>query len=174
MLQFKRLLNALAPFSPTLIGTYPLGLQTPASDFDIACSALDLTQFERSLGAVLLELGVPAASPRRLMLSTEASVTSFSCDGSPIEVFCQTIPVSEQHGFRHMIIEGQLLRLAGETLRERVLALRDDGLKTEAAFAKVLGLAGDPYAALLQLENQSQTELTKLLVKAGLETLRPG
>lgn len=168
MLKLKRLLRALAPFTPTLVGTYPLGLQTNTSDFDVICSCPDLALFERSLGAELLELGLPFTPSRRVHFALEASVTNLDCDGLPVEVFCQSIPVSEQHGFRHMIIEGRLLQLGGERLRARVLALRSEGVKTESAFASVLGLTGDPYAALLLLEGQSQQQLTALLSDRGM------
>jgi hypothetical protein len=67
-----------------------------------------------------------------------------------------------------MIIEGRLLCLgASVSLRERVVALRQAGLKTEPAFAKLLALAGDPYAALLELESQSAAQLTALLARAA-------
>jgi Domain of unknown function (DUF4269) len=36
-----RLFRDLAPFQPTLIGTYPLGLAVVSSDLDIACPALE-------------------------------------------------------------------------------------------------------------------------------------
>lgn len=169
MSQFERLFSALSPYTPTLVGTYPLGLQTNTSDFDVACCCQDLSQFERALRSVLLELGTPTALPRRVPLSPEATVTNFACDGLPVEVFCQGIPVYEQHGFRHMIIEGRLLSLGSSVrLRERVLALRQAGMKTEPAFAELLGLVGDPYAAVLQLESQSTAQLTALLAR------RPG
>jgi len=168
MRQLKRLLSALAPFTPTLVGTYPLGLQTSSSDLDLICYCPDLAQFERALSAALLESGLPPTPPRRVQLALEASVTNVNCEGFPVEVFCQPIPVAEQHGFRHMIVEGRLLQLGGERLRARVLALRAQGLKTEPAFANALGLTGDAYAALLCLESQSQSELTAMLSDRGL------
>jgi len=39
-----RLLRDLGPFQPTLVGTYPLGLQALGSDLDIVCTA-DLDEF---------------------------------------------------------------------------------------------------------------------------------
>jgi hypothetical protein len=168
MSQLERLFSALAPYTPTLVGTYPLGLQTNMSDLDIVCCCQDLSRFERALASALVELDTLAAPPRRVTLSPEASVTNLVCDGLPVEVFCQGIPVYHQHGFRHMIIEGRLLSLGSSlSLRERVLALRRAGLKTEPAFAELLALAGDPYAALLELESQSAAQLTALLTRAA-------
>ena len=47
-----------------------------------------------------------------------------------------------------MVIEGRLLDLAGESFRHNVIELEQSGLKTEPAFARLLGLNGDPYEAL--------------------------
>ena len=41
--------------------------------------------------------------------------------------------------------------------------LKRKGVKTEPAFAHVLGLPGDPYAAVLALERRSTTELISLI-----------
>jgi hypothetical protein len=48
-----------------------------------------------------------------------------------------------------------------------VLALRREGAKTEPAFASLLGLAGDPYAAMLELHDRPEAVLTALLARAG-------
>jgi ribosomal protein S18 acetylase RimI-like enzyme len=61
------------------------------------------------------------------------------------------------------VIEGRLLVIGGAALRERVRELKRAGVKTEPAFAQVLGLAGDPYAALLALEDWSTPRLRSLV-----------
>lgn len=165
------LLSDLGPFSPTLVGTFPLGLQIEGSDLDIACSAQDLAVFEVALQACLDAHGVTDARSERLALAPEASVTLVRApDGAAIEVFCQATPVYAQAGFRHMIVEGRLLALGGEELRDLVCARKRAGQKTEPAFAGILGLIGDPYAALLALERWDDERLEELLrpVLAGL------
>ena len=47
---------------------------------------------------------------------------------------------------QHLIIEEQ-----GEEFREQVIKLKLQGYKTEPAFAKLLGLKGDPYVAMLEV-----------------------
>lgn len=70
----------------------------------------------------------------------------------PIEIFCQPVPVKQQLAYRHMVIEHWLLQTHGPAFRQRVLELKQDGMKTEPAFAAVLNLEGDPYQALLKFE----------------------
>lgn len=59
---------------------------------------------------------------------------------------------------RHFLIEVRLLDLF-EDLKSRVIELKRSGLKTEPAFAKALGLAGDPYVAILKLDGVDDGEL---------------
>jgi hypothetical protein len=50
-----------------------------------------------------------------------------------------------------MIIEHRVLIEKGEKFRQEIIKLKRQGLKTEPAFAKLLGLDGNPYEALLKL-----------------------
>jgi ribosomal protein S18 acetylase RimI-like enzyme len=159
-----RLFRDLEPFQPTLVGTYPLGLQVEGSDLDIACACEDLVAFERALRATLFDLGV--TQPRVEHLPIPAVVAAFDVGDVTIEIFGQALPVHAQAGFRHMVIEAQLLVLGGAALRARVRDLKRGGMKTEPAFARVLGLAGDPYAALLALETWSPGRLRSLVRRA--------
>ncbi|WP_456866522.1 DUF4269 domain-containing protein [Bradyrhizobium sp. USDA 4503] len=54
---------------------------------------------------------------------------------------------------------GGCLRLMMEGLRRAVRELRAGGLKTEPAFATVLGISGDPYRGLLELAAETDAEL---------------
>lgn len=69
-----------------------------------------------------------------------------------IEIFCQAVPVKQQLAYRHMAIEHWLLATRGATFKKKILELKSNGVKTEPAFAEVLGLDGDPYDSLLQFE----------------------
>ena len=53
-------------------------------------------------------------------------------------------------GYLHMVIEYKILLQKGESFRQQVIALKQSGLKTEPAFAQLLGLPGNPYTALLE------------------------
>ena len=165
-----RLFRDLEAFQPTLVGTYPLGLQVDGSDFDIVCTCDDLDAFERALRAKLAELGITEVRLERL--ESHAVVAAFHLDDIAIEVFGQARPVHEQRGFRHMVIEGRLLAFGGAALRERVRELKRMGIKTEPAFAQLLCLPGDPYAALLELETWPSERL-RAAVERALHPLAP-
>ena len=51
-----------------------------------------------------------------------------------------------------MIVENKILQQHPESFRQKIRDLKLKGLTTEEAFAKELGLQGDPYAGLLNFE----------------------
>ena len=159
------LFRELDAFHPTLVGTFPLGLQVEGSDLDIVCACAELDSFERSVRDVVTALGIADVRVERLAVPA-AVVVAFSWEGTAIEVFGEVRDVSAQAGFRHLMIEGQLLVCGGRALRDRVRALKRAGAKTEPAFARVLGLAGDPYAALLELERWPPERMQRLVARA--------
>lgn len=159
------LLRALEEFNPVVIGTPPLGIATISSDIDVACSSPDLERFadvaQRMFGQM------QSFSLRKVdHLPEPAIVASFIELGWEIEAFCQKIPTEDQWGVRHFHIEARLLALAPQ-LRERVVRLKRDGVKTEPAFAEVLSLVGDPYGALLELESLTDEQLLKMISAIG-------
>lgn len=158
------LLARLARFEPTVIGTPPLEIDIESSDIDIACTAADFRQFESDViahfataqGFVIEQLTIfPDPAVRAAFVSHDWE----------IELFCQTLPIKEQHGVRHFLIEKRLLA-AEPQLRDKVLQGKRAGQKTEPAFASLLMLDGDPYEAMLALENYSDRELAQLIVEA--------
>lgn len=143
------LMTILAPFDPHVAGTPPLELDLPDSDIDILCRAPDFDHFGSVLTTALgSQPGFTLAHKPRW----PALICTFTTSGWPFEIFGQAIPVAQQHGWRHFRMEQRLLALGGPTFKAAIIALRETGLKTEPAFAAVLGLEGDPYAALLELE----------------------
>jgi Domain of unknown function (DUF4269) len=156
------LFHDLAAYTPALVGTFPLGLTVAGSDIDIACYAPDAALFQLDLERSLAARSI-AAEPRRFGGTV---VAGFVHDGTPYEVFAEGKVVHQQAGFRHMIVEGRVLVLGGTVLRARIIEMKRAGTKTEPAFAQVLGLAGDPYAAVLALERSSDDELRGLVSSA--------
>lgn len=156
------LFETLAPFGPVLAGTFPLGVDVEGSDLDILCHAPDLGAFtcaaESAFGG---EDGFRVGPARGV--APPAVVARFARDEYEIELFGQGVPVAEQAGFRHMIVEARLLAIGGEEARAAIRALKRAGLKTEPAFARHFGIAGDPYAALLALHGLDDAALRAAL-----------
>ena len=153
----------LAPYGPVLAGTIPIAIDIAGSDLDVLCEAPDLEVFAADVEAAYgtydgFALGRPDDKQ-----GAPAVTANFSHGGFVIEIFGQPRPVAAQHGYRHMVIQARLLALNGGEFGDAVVALKQSGLKTEPAFATLLGLVGDPYTALLGLESMTDDELRRLI-----------
>lgn len=137
-----------APYTPILCGSYPLDITLPHSDIDVSCYAPDLGVYASK---IIREFrGNPGFYLKiKTIRDKESVVTRIAHKGKIIELFAQEMPVIKQHGFLHMVIEWFLLQEGGRPLKRKLMKLRSDGLKTEPAFSKLLGLEGDPYIAML-------------------------
>lgn len=93
----------------------------------------------------------------------ESNVASFRVLGWDMEIFGSRIPVAEQPAWRHFDVEKRLLSLGGQRLRDVVMRFRAAGMKTEPAFATALGLAGNPYDALLSLQMLGDDQLRSII-----------
>lgn len=151
------LLAILCPFDPIVIGTPPLGIDVANSDIDIACFSEDLEQFA-NIATRQFESSSFFCIRSTIAQNHPALSVRFSAFDWDVEIFCQAVPTREQWGVRHFLIEVRLLDLF-EDLKSRVIELKRSGLKTEPAFAKALGLAGDPYVAILKLDGVDDGEL---------------
>jgi hypothetical protein len=152
--------NRLAEYSPVLAGTVPLSIDIFESDLDILCYAQDLDAFTDLLRE-LYGWKTNFELKTRAIRGVPAVMAGFEHAGFPIEIFTQAVPVEQQNGYRHMIIEYRLLALGGEEMAESIRQLKRNGLKTEPAFAQYLHLDGDPYQALLDLEKLDDAALQK-------------
>jgi len=158
------ILTRLVEFTPIAIGTPPLGLATKDSDIDIACTSPDFVRFTSVVRPAFERM--EAFTIRQVdHLAAPAVVASFKAMGWEIELFCQKLATDCQWGVRHFRVEARLLGM-GPHLKETVMRLKREGLKTEPAFAKVLSLPGDPYVALLELEHLDDAQLRKIIVAA--------
>lgn len=156
----------LKAFDPHPAGTPPLGLDRPESDIDVLCHAPDPEALAAVAWAGFRHL--PDFSMHRWCGDGRPVVVRFLSAGWPVEIFGSPLPVADQPGWRHFDVERRLLALGGPAFRQHVVRARDRGLKTEPAFAAVLGLAGDPYAAMLAAADLDDEGLRRLLGAAGL------
>lgn len=154
-----RIFEILAPYAPVLAGTFPLGIEVDGSDLDIICRAGDLLEFhavlEKHFG------GFPGFSVK-YSGKNEVLTCNFVAEGFPVEIYASAQDPLDGNGYRHMRIEYRLLSLFEESFRDKIIALKKAGMKTEPAFARVLGLKGDPYRAVLMLEGLTDDGLRSL------------
>lgn len=159
-----RVAEHLADFDWRIVGTPPLGIATASSDIDIICHVPDYEQFAEvvwgSFGYYL------DFSLRQWTSGERCVVCDFFFDGWKFQIFGDRRCIEDQAAWRHFVVEQRLLALGGETLRQRVLSERAQGLKTEPAFAKVLGLQGDPFFAMEELF-ETDGECLRQLINDG-------
>jgi hypothetical protein len=158
-------LEVLAPFDPRVAGTPPLGLDLPGSDIDVLCFAPDPCTFTNIVWRAFCD--APAFIAKQWVDPPRAVVVSFEAAGWQIQLYGEATPVERQRGWRHFVVERRVLTFGGRDFREAVLALRQRGIKTEPAFAAVLGLRSDPYVALLDLGEQGDQLLISVLRAQG-------
>ncbi len=81
----------------------------------------------------------------------KCTVAQFEAEHFRIEIFGKHIPTKDQEAYRHMIAEYKILNINPPDFRLQIKKLKSQGFKTEPAFAKLLGLEGNPYEALLKI-----------------------
>ncbi|RAU93196.1 DUF4269 domain-containing protein [Paenibacillus sp. YN15] len=159
-----RMMEELEQYHPVLVGTVPIDVDIPGSDLDVICQVKEGKQkaFEALLKKVFGGLdGFEYAA--RVVDGLPRQVGRFRHGGWMVEVFGQPVPVEEQNGYRHMVVEDRLLELLGDGGREAIRRLKLQGLKTESAFARLLQLEGDPYLKLLEMYNWTPEQLEELV-----------
>lgn len=142
-------LDKLAKYNPILVGTIPINIDIVNSDLDIICYIQDKENFRNDLLHLF-------HCEKDLLISENPKFDSlkatFFTDDFEIEIFGQNMPTKNQNAYRHMLIEHEILVRKGEDFRQKIVELKNEGYKTEPAFAKLLGLKGNPYEELLKLE----------------------
>ncbi|MFB3947770.1 DUF4269 domain-containing protein [Aeromonas veronii bv. sobria] len=151
-----------------LVSTLAIGLDRPGSDLDILCQHPDPAEF----AATFAEQGWQASAKGDNVWLLERTFSCldqhFANSGSdkseaswPLELYVTPAPIETLNGWRHLTLMAALLQRFGDAFYQEVLRLRlEEGLKGEAAMCRLLGLAGDPYAALLTLEGRNLAELS--------------
>lgn len=148
LLKHHQIIGKLQSFDAVLSGTIPLNIDVEDSDLDILCHWKNKDEFIRVLENAFSGYDHFQITQKQFR-GRDTVIARFRVDGFAVEVFGQSRPVEEQEAYRHMLVEYKLLQESGESFRLQVIALKRAGVKTEPAFAKLLGLVGDPYEALL-------------------------
>jgi hypothetical protein len=146
-----KLFEELKAFNPVVVGSIPIDIHIPGSDCDIICEVYDHEKFERTLQQSFSRC-YGFQLTRKFIRGTPSSIARFRLNDLPVEIFGQAYPVQEQYAFRHMIIEHRILEEKGDDFKNAIIRLKQQGWKTEPAFAQLMGLSGDPYEALLRYD----------------------
>lgn len=143
------ILHDLKEYSPILCGTVPIDINIKDSDLDIIMEVHDFSTFKEKV-AMLYHTYHGFRLKEVSINNTNSVVSNFRFAEFDFQLFAQPIKVDDQNAYRHMIIEHYLM-LNHPQLKKQVIQLKQLGMKTEPAFAKVLGLVGDPYDELLKI-----------------------
>tara|TARA_R110000868_G_scaffold20678_5_gene87143 strand:+ start:9501 stop:10454 length:954 start_codon:yes stop_codon:yes gene_type:complete len=149
-LQHSQILSKLSHFKPLISGTIPLGIDTPNSDLDILFETADFDLFK----AEVLKLFKDASFSQ----DQQHILAKTSHQGLEVELYASALSPLQQNAHRHLRIEGRLLKLLGQSFKDKVMALKVQGIKTEPAFGQLLGLE-QPYQELLDLYFCTDLEL---------------
>lgn len=134
-----------------MVGTVPIGIDVSGSDLDVICEVDDFEEFAQVVERFYGQQPAFCLTHKKIR-DRWCIVASFQGEHFPVELFGQAVPTQGQYAYRHMLVEHRLLEELGDAFRQQIVALKKAGYKTEPAFAKVLGLEGDPYEILLSLE----------------------
>lgn len=159
-----KILDSLSPYNPVLVSTVCVELDVDGSDLDIICQHNNLDGFSDSVTGKFKEY--PNFKHWLGKSENEEIVISFQADTFEIEIYCAKVPLKEQFAYRHLSMMERTLLIGGDRLRRKVKELEISGLKTEASFAKILGLSDDPFLAFLKLEALNDDQLSKLISKS--------
>jgi len=154
--------NVLKKFDPILVGTIPINIDIENSDLDIACEVQDFEEFQKLVEdrySMHHKFHINNNSTDNEVILT----VNFYVEDIEIEIYAQSLNSCKQNGYRHMVVEDRILRLGGERTREEIVILKKSGLKTEPAFARYLGIDGNPYDELLKLEEYSDKKIRDML-----------
>lgn len=157
-IQDSKILSLFKVNDPLVVGTIPLGVDTPDSDLDIILCSNDLLKMEE-----MLKLHFGQCEEFEIFQyrceGQDSLVCRFRWSSITFEIFAQSIDTVRQTAFRHFQVEERLLKIGGINFLEKIKAERTRGLKTEPAFAKILKIQEDPYLALLELQQMSQIDI---------------
>ncbi|WP_281990687.1 DUF4269 domain-containing protein [Aquimarina aggregata] len=145
------LFENLQDYNPILTGTIPIGIDLPKSDLDIICECSDHIEFTKTLKSLYFNkdsFEIQTGNWNEL----KSTIAIFQSGKFKIEIFGQDCPTKNQDAYKHMIIEHKILDSEDDRFRAEIIRLKQEGLKTEPAFAKLLGLTGNPYKELLKFE----------------------
>jgi hypothetical protein len=156
-LESLNVFQILGNYRPVLVGTIPIDVDITGSDLDVICEACDLDAFERACRQ--FEGYQCFRIKRKQIKGVPSVVANLFHSGFRVQIFGQPQPVTEQHAYRHMLVEARLLEFGGERARAEIRRLKQEGCRTEPAFACYFNLEGNPFEVLLALSHLDEPAL---------------
>ncbi|MBI9012141.1 MAG: DUF4269 domain-containing protein [Clostridiales bacterium] len=142
-------------YQPTIVGTYPIDIQVQGSDIDIILMVKNYEDY-------IKELSLFSHETNFTVELQDVVICRFEKNGYKIELYASHEPINTLNSYRHLEVEKRVLDLFGKSFKEEVLTLKRKGLKTEPAFCVLLGLYGNAYKALFEIEDMTDQELLDL------------
>ncbi|MCW7491259.1 DUF4269 domain-containing protein [Leptospira sp. 2 VSF19] len=164
-----KILKSLHGFKPVLAGTIPLDIDTDSSDVDILVKFNIPAHLQKICYAKFRNLPNYSFSEKTIALRVTL-ICRFETKKFKYEIFGQSVEPTDQYAWIHMMVERRFLTLADPSFRDEIRNLKKQGIKTEAAFCKVLDLKGDPYKTLVQWNQKSNEQFQELLLQRGFQT----
>jgi predicted metalloenzyme YecM len=158
----SNILEILKDFSPQIVGTFPLGIYTENSDLDILLECYDLENLRNLIQDRMGYLENFEFNHIKID-DVDSLVINFIYKNVPIELFAQPIPTMKQKAFKHFQVEERILAQTNDLFKKKIFEIRNNGIKTEPAFAKALSIDKEPYLELLNYHNFSLEELCKII-----------
>lgn len=143
-----KILEKLSQYDPILVGTIPIEIDIETSDIDIICNVRDASEFMERVNGYFQNMKKFEITNNTALNAIKAN---FYIEDFEFEIFGQDVQSIRQNAYQHMMIEYRLLKAGGEEFRQEIIKLKKQGLKTEPAFAKLLGLDGNPYEEILKI-----------------------
>ena len=149
VLENHQIFQKLKTYNPILAGTFPIEINIEGSDLDIILETRDLETLKKILISEFQNQEQFSINLIEIN-DVESLVCKFQLEEFLVELFAQDRPTHLQNAYLHMIKEFEILEREGDEFRRKIIELKEQGFKTEPAFAKLLGLSGDPHVELLK------------------------
>lgn len=154
------IITNLKSYSPEVVSTIFVNLDTSESDIDIVCAYSDQKTYINDI-----QFAISPHTSHSLKTDKDCVIARFDFNNFIFEIYAAKTPVKEQMAYRHYQVMKRLVATGGSDFSFKVRALKESGLKTEPAICHLLGIPGDPYTAILDIENWTDSEIEKCLAK---------
>ncbi|HCN48177.1 MAG TPA: DUF4269 domain-containing protein [Chryseobacterium sp.] len=147
----KKIIKKLEKYDPKLVGSIPLQINTQTSDVDLICCYNNHASFIEDITSKFCHQKNFSITNSK-EYGEETITINFDLSGFHLEIFSQKTQTTNQLAYRHLILEEKILNEYGENFKNKIIELKQIGMKTEPAFCKLLKISGNPYFEILKLE----------------------